>query len=70
MLVVYPNFEDFDFILFILPIPVINVSFDLNTSWFTEIKLFSANFDKLEKQDNTAGDSQQNIGKSVSTGIA
>jgi len=47
--VVYPNFEDFDFILFILPIPVINICFDLNNSWFTEIKLFSANFDKLEK---------------------
>ena len=70
MLVVYPNFEAFDSILFILPIPVINIYFDLNTSWFTAIKLFSANFDKLEKQDNTAGNSQQHIGKSVGSGIA
>ena len=28
----YPELEDFNFILFILPIPVINISFDLKAS--------------------------------------
>ena len=31
-LVISPHSEDFDFILLILPIPVINISFDLKAS--------------------------------------
>ena len=51
MLAVYPNFEVFDFILFILSIPVINISFDLKASWFAEVKWFSADFNKTVSTD-------------------